>query len=280
MKHKSYEEVKNFFDYKSFDFLKKYVDNTPIEIRNSFSDDVFILIIGHLNRIDEILYFYKNIKNIIFAVDEGTSEQQIEKLKKSNCEYIIVKKPSFSGHFNINLQCSASYQGCEYLQQIKNVKKVIRMRSDQIILQLHTFINNFQFDKIGTICYCLLNQPNPGDFNYSKVNNLFSNSKNEKNLTYNYIMDYCLSGPTEELMKMFNYFENEPISAPAEHKLLMNYLYRKDLELNNTFEFVNSLFYFMMPVFVKKKIDFLMLKQDYHNWTVAIPLQPNIYKYE
>jgi len=51
------------------------------------------------------------------------------------------------------------------------------------------------------------------------------------------------------------------------------------MENNHSFEYLKDKVYFMITTLKKHNINFLMVKQDYHDWTVAMPLQPNLYWY-
>jgi hypothetical protein len=90
-------------------------------------------------------------------------------------------------------------------------------------------------------------------------------------------MDYCITGPISDMLDAFFYYENEPITKAAEKKIVETFLNKRGLEVNSSYDYLKNLFYFMTPTLEKFDINFLMIKQGYHDWTVAIPLQPNLY---
>ena len=275
------EDITKKFQYFSIDYIKNYCNQTSIDIRNNFNDDIYIVVIGHLNHIDDLIIFYKEIKNVVFVVDHDETEENKNKLKNNGFTVIVSDTPDFNGFGNVNFQCNSSMTGAKYVKSVGG-KYIIRMRSDQIILQIQDFINNFNFDKLGFISYFNQELPEPSSYDFLGFNNYYlkvNEHKSLNKLNYSYLMDYCISGPVDDMLLLFDYFESNPIPAPAEHKLLMTYFLKKDLEYDNSFENVKKLFYFMCGTFVEHKIDFIMIKQGYHNWSVAIPLQPNLYFY-
>ena len=171
------------------EYIKEYCDNTDINIRNNFNPDVYIVIIGHLLRIDDLIYFYKGLKNVVFVVDDIEDENKVKLLRENNFNVIISTTPKETGFGNINLQCTSTMVGINYLKSI-NINNMIRMRSDQIILQLHEFINNFKFDKIGFLSYIIPRIPHmTGGNDY--INSLISSEHklDVSKLSYNYVMD-------------------------------------------------------------------------------------------
>lgn len=278
---KLYLEIKDKFDYKNFDYIKSFVAKTSFEERNNFRDDVWIVVAGHLTFVDELIVFYKGLKNVLVVVDSKEDITKVKKLEKNNIKYIISQTPSSCGFGNINLQAVSSLDSMEYLKK-QGVKHAIRMRSDQLIVQMHDFINTHKFDKIGSICICLNTpQHNSHDNFFGFIDKLCIENNIPKNVSCNfntnYILDYCLTGPVEHLIEMFQYKEEEQFYAPAEHKLLLTYLHRTNKTLTNDIDFLRDNFVFFYNTLKENNIDFLSLKQNYHNWTVAIGIQPWLY---
>lgn len=243
----SWEQYRKYY---SADYVREYCKNTSLEERNSFSDDVNIMVIGHLTHVDVLIDFYRGIKNVLFVVDNTEEQYKVDALIQNGFEVITFNVPESSGFGNVNKQCGASKLGAEHLNTL-NRNYCIRMRSDQIILQLHKFINNFKFDKLGFLAYV--------------------------NSEGGYLMDYCISGPTLDMMDAFDYYEDDAIHKAAEKKIVETFLTKRGFEINSSYDYLKDMFYFMTPTLAKFNINFLMIKQDYHDWTVAIPLQPNLY---
>lgn len=241
------------FKWYSAEYVREYCKNTSISERNSFNKDINIMVIGHLSHIDILIDFYKGIKNVLFVVDNTEDESKVNRLRENGFEVIVFQVPLSSGFGNVNKQCGASKLGAEYLDSLGR-KYCIRMRSDQIILQLHKFITAFKFDRLGFIAYV--------------------------NDEGGYLMDYCICGPVKDMIKAFSYYEDTPIGKAAEKKIVETFLQQSGLEVDTSYDNLKSMFYFMIPTLAKNKINFLMIKQDYHDWTVAIPLQPNLYWHE
>ena len=122
-----------------FEYVKNYCDTTSISERNNFNDEVGIAIVGHVRHAEEISYFYKGLKNVVFIVDHDADANLVNKLKESGINVIENTRPTNTGFYNVNPQCSSSYAAAKYLKSIGK-KYMIRMRSDQIILQLHFFL--------------------------------------------------------------------------------------------------------------------------------------------
>ena len=266
-------------------YIEDYCDTNDITQRSDYRDDVCISVIGHLNYVENLIKFYKGLKNVIFIIDDLEDQSKVDLLKSNNFKIIInnVSKLPNNGFGNVNFQCSSSKLAAEYAIQ-NGYKYMIRMRSDQIILQLNKFINNFDFNKLGFFAY--INNTNP---HYSEgfhiVNKLLSEKYNidleGSNLCYNYLMDYCITGPVKEIDKLFNYLEIEKIDAPAEHKILMTYFCENKLVLDNSFENIKNNFNFILGCLIDNEIDFLMMKQNYNNWSVClIEDAPNLYLYK
>jgi hypothetical protein len=276
------EDITKKFQYFSTDYILNYCNKTNLEIRNNFTDDLYIVVIGHLRHLNDLIIFYKGLKNVIFVVDKTETENNINILKTNGFTVVVSDTPNFNGFGNVNFQCQSSIDGAKYVKSVGG-KYMIRMRSDQIILQIQDFINNFNFDKLGFIAYFNQSRPAPDAYDFNGFNfnyfTKFNRLKSLENLNYCYLMDYCISGPVDYLIDIFDYYENKPIPAPAEHKLLMTYFLKKEMDYDNSFENIKKHFYLMCGTFVENHIDFIMIKQGYHNWTVAIPLQPNLYYY-
>lgn len=251
----SWEQYRKYY---SAEYVREYCKNTSLEVRNGFSDDVNIMIIGHLTHLDILLDFYKGIKNVLFVVDNSEPDYKIDTLKENGFEVIVLDVPSFSGFGNVNKQCAASLLGANHLNK-QNKKYCIRMRSDQFIVQLHEFINNFNFDKLGFFAYV--------------------NSADVGTVSGGYLMDYCISGAVADMLDLFDYQESTVINRPAETKIVETFLTKRGMENNHSFEYLKDKVYFMITTLKKHNINFLMVKQDYHDWTVAMPLQPNLYWY-
>jgi hypothetical protein len=252
----SWEQYRKYY---SAEYVRNYVNSVSLEERNNFSDDVNIMIIGHLTHLDILIDFYKGIKNVLFVVDDSEEQYKIDALIENGFEVIILNVPSFSGFGNVNKQCASSMLGANYLND-RQRKYCIRMRSDQFIVQLHAFINKFKFDKLGFFSY--VNSPDTGTVDGG------------------YLMDYCITGPVVDMLDLFDYQESTIINRPAETKIVETFLTKRNMENNHTFTNLKTLFYFFLPILEENNINFLMVKQDYHDWTVAMPLQPWLYWYK
>jgi hypothetical protein len=242
--------MENNFKWYSAEYVREYIQNNSLSERNSFNSDVSIMIIGHLSHIDILIDFYKGIKNVLFVVDDTEDKSKVDRLIQNGFKTITYQTPSNSGFGNVNKQCGASKLGAEYLDSI-GAKYCIRMRSDQIILQLDKFINDFYFDKLGVLAYV--------------------------NSEGGYLMDYCISGPVKDMILTFDYQEDGQIQKAAEKKIVETFLSKSGKEVDTTYDNLKSHYYFMLPTLVKNEINFLMIKQGYHDWTVAMPLQPDLY---
>lgn len=242
-------------------YVTSYITKTPIEERNKFSDDVAILVIGHLDYAEILSQYYKDLKNVFFVIDNTEYEKNVKLLELHNIKYWVCDIPEEFGYGNVNLQASSSEFGLRNLKEL-GFNNVVRMRSDQIILQIHKFINNFKFDK-------------PGYFSYVEIER-----EHPRVLDGGYLMDYCITGEIDSLIEMFKYRElTKDNTLCAESKLFKTYLKSKKLEVKYNYDYVKKLVYFMLPVLIEHNINFLMLKQDYNDWTYTLP-KYKTYKFE
>ena len=93
------------------EFVENFLTSNSVDSRGNYTDDICIVVIGHLNYIDILIKFYKGLKNIIFVVDDTENKDKIEKLKKNNFVVLIneVSKIDYNGFGNVNFQSTSSY---------------------------------------------------------------------------------------------------------------------------------------------------------------------------
>lgn len=276
-----YLQIKDKFEYKNSLYIKEYCEKVSLQERNNFSDDIFIVVAGHQTYQEDLINFYKGIKNVIFVLDNGESQEKKNNIINNGFDYIVCQEPASRGFGNVNIQCVSSLAGVKHAKE-KGAKYILRMRSDKLMVQLHKFLNVHDFSRLGTISIAL-NTPkhnHQDDFDgwnnvaFTKNNILGSNTSK---LGTDYMLDYCLSGPIEDMLCLFDFYEDYSFYAPAEHKILLNFLIKKQLPLDNSYESLKKQLSLMLPVFVENNIEFLSLKQGYHNWTKAMSLQPYAY---
>jgi len=211
--------------------------------KNSFRDDVCVVIQGHTAHIGEILENYKGYKNIIWSMDDTCSLRDYGLVQATRINPVVVKRPANNGFGNINLQVVSTVEGLKYAKEL-GAKYCIKVRSDMVFSPLHKFIQNASFDKLGFL-YHATYQYNDFTKPFEPVNHFIKSfidfhnlDKEEVNLTRDYVSDFCVTGPVDELISFFDYEEYsqesssyEPVQAPAEYKFLLTICLRRDIEL-------------------------------------------------
>ena len=239
---------------------------------NSFRDDVFVIIQGHTNELLNIVRSYHGYKNIIWVLDSTCPLEHYNFLKdQTYINTCIANTGDFAGFGNVNWQARSTVAGIQYAKEL-GAKYCIKIRSDMALFPLEKFINNMNFDKVGFLWYCL-----NGYFNYDRAEydvNIFRDTfieyyklKDNNNITRNYVTDFCVSGPVDEVIAYFNWQEKETIPTVVEMKLLWNYMLKKGYYMDTSREFLQEKFYFFADLLRDYEIDLISFKHNHENWT-------------
>lgn len=250
--------------------------------KNAFRDDVYVVIQGHTNHMGELFGQYRGYKNIIWVMDDTSSLRDYSLMANTRINPVVIKRPNNPGYGNINLQSVSTVAGLKHAKKL-GAKYCIKIRSDMIFSPLHKFIDIADFSRLGFISYVTfpydsfekpMESISPYISNFIKLNKIES----PHNLSKNYVLDFCVIGPVDELISFFDYTEfpdRDPdvadgklhgnIPSPAECKYLLNYLLKKGYEMDNSIEGLKKRFNFFVSVLEEHKIDLISIKNDYSN---------------
>lgn len=235
---------------------------------NSYDDDIGIIVQGPYNysaeQLDTMLIAYKNYKNVFFIIHKN--EPNLTEITKilsnhNSINYAICDSPPIQGAHNINMQTISTLTGLHFLQEL-GFCKAIKIRSDMFFYPLQRFLNNLKFDKLSFWCYT------KKGFNIEKppynIHKYVADKYGKENLKFidlGYPTDLVVSGPIEDMKHYFNFQEQEEnyMTSP-EYKLIINYLYKKGLPLNNSFEYLKKHVYFFKDILINQKIDWFSIK--------------------
>ena len=257
--------------------------------KNFFSDDVYVVIQGHTEHLGEILANYRGYKNVVWALDDTSSMREYGLLHDSRINPVIVRRPSNPGFGNINLQSVSTVAGLKHAKNL-GAKYCIKIRSDMVFSPLHKFINNVDFSKLGFLSYVThayesFEKPMETVAEYIKNFVALHKIKDSTNITRNYVMDFCVTGPVDDLISFFDYTElpkatkiaegGKLVPSSAEYKYLLNYLWKNAYKMDTRKEYLKELFNFFLPVLEKHKIDLVSLKYNYMNYAHLRKKTPN-----
>ena len=250
--------------------------------KNSFRDDIYVVIQGHTEQIGEIFGNYRGYKNIVWALDDTESMRDYALMAKTRINPVVVKRPINPGFGNINLQSVSTVAGLKHAKKL-GAKYCIKIRSDMVFSPLHKFINKADFSRLGFLAYVTtpyadFEKPMETFSQYIEQFIAHHNIENKDNITKNYMMDFCAIGPVDQLISFFDHteFPNTPpdvdgeynyIPTPGELKYLLNYLQKEGHEIDTRKESLKKIFNLFLPVLEENDIDLISIKNDYSNYS-------------
>ena len=240
--------------------------------KNSFDDDIYIVITGGTKYIKEILPHYAGYKNVVWALDESTSMEDFRLIDSTDINPIVIKK--FVN--DLNLEACSAIAGLEYAKSL-GAKKCLKVGSDMVFSPLNKFLHTINFERSGFLDYTeypcnyrkMLLDPTSKEF-MRRV------SKHKSFITRNRVVDFCMCGPVNDLLVYFNYYEfpdkhvpyeaetgiagranGRRYSSIKEYKFMFNYMKAKGYEINNTEENLKKIFQFFWPTLEENDIDLI-----------------------
>ena len=240
--------------------------------KNSFDDDIFVVIQGHTKHIDDILRSYHGYKNIIWVLDDKCSIKDYNMISfHSSINTCVADVGDFGGFGNVNFQTKSTIAGVKYAKSL-GAKYCIKIRSDMAFSPLHKFINRMDFDKLGFLFHA-----DHGFFDFDKPDYSVHQYKSSfiehyelednHNISNDYVCDFCVTGPVDEVIDFFDWEESEPIPSIVELKLLWHYMLRKGYYMDTGKESLFEKFYFFIDMLLEQKIDLVSFKHNYTNFT-------------
>lgn len=244
--------------------------------KNMFDEDVYLIIQGHTSHLGEMIANYSGYKNVIWAIDDTDNMRNFGLISSSSINPVVVSRPLSPGFGNINLQSISTLGGLWYAKSL-GAKYCIKIRSDMVMKPLETFINACDFSTLGFLAY-VTNPYNHFDKQFEPINeyiNAFTSFYDikEHNITRNYVTDFCLTGPIDDLISFFDHVEEpdnpsaEGVQAPAEFKFLLNYLRNNGYKMDTSVEYLKKNFNFFISTLEEEGIDLISIKNNYSNYS-------------
>jgi|TARA_R110000824_G_scaffold130618_1_gene292581 hypothetical protein len=244
--------------------------------KNTFDDDVYIVIQGHTAQLGEMIANYSGYKNVIWAIDDTDNMRNFDLISSSGINPVVVARPLNPGFGNINLQSVSAVGGLRHAKDL-GAKYCIKIRSDMVMKPLETFINAYDFSTLGFLGY-VTNPYKHFDKPFEPIDEYISGFANfydikEHNITRNYVTDFCLTGPIDDVISFFDYVEEpdnpsaEAVHAPAEFKFLLNYLRKNGYKMDTSREYLKKNFNFFISTLEEEGIDLINIKNNYSNYS-------------
>jgi len=240
----------------------------------------YIIIQGHTNYCDFLIEHYKNTDNVIWCTDEVTPLTDLNKIKDSNIHLETIPSVS-SGYGNINLQVQTTLKGLKKAKEL-GATDALKIRSDMYFSDTQKFFDIMLNDKkIHQLTY--VNHVPPHEYPHHLVSNtaewITENELIVKNDNlYNYVTDFCNYGNIDEMILYWDYpFEESPLAVNAEIKLFINYVRKKEYEIDFSFEYMSEIYGFFLSKLRENKIQLNSLKHGYNMATLGTSGWENCY---
>ena len=238
--------------------------------KNNFDKDIGIIIQGpyqNSNIFEYIVNAYSGINNVIFILHKNEIElEQKSKmlLDHNSINYAICDTPSNSGYQNVNVQAASVMTGLNILENL-GYKKAIKIRSDMVLYPLHTLLNNLEWDKLNFFEYVRVGYHIDRKNTNEKIIKKYKDNINYKPA---YPTDYIVAGKINDMKMYFDYYEQEYENWAAEYKFIFNYLYRKNLMLDNSIDYLKNYCNFFRRTLKEKEIDMVWITREWRNLAI------------
>jgi len=209
-----------------------------------------IVIQGPTNHYKEVLKSYKNVPNVVWSTWDDEPLENIEYIKKY-IPVILNKKPSFSGHLNINMQTISTMGGINYLKE-KGINEILKVRGDVIITGIIKFLSILKGKDMAFLA--IAKEGVRDDLYYELV---------YKHYSHDYPVDLVVYGTTQNIENSFNFIVEENQFIPPEALVLYNFLIGNNLEYKSTYNYlINNGVYFYLNDCIDNKIELNWLKHN------------------
>ena len=209
-----------------------------------------IVIQGPTNYYKEVLKSYKNVPNIVWSTWDDEPLENIEYIKKY-IPVVLNKKPSFSGHLNINMQTISTIGGVNYLKE-KGINEILKVRGDVIITDIIKFLSILKGKDMAFLA--IAKEGIRKDLYYELVYRHYS---------HDYPVDLVVYGTTQNVENSFNFIIEENQFIPPEALVLYNFLIGNNLEYKSTYNhLINNGVYFYLNDCIDNKIELNWLKHN------------------
>ena len=209
-----------------------------------------IVIQGPTNHYKEVVECYKDIPNVVWSTWDDEPLENIEYIKKY-IPVILNKKPSFSGHLNINMQTISTMGGVNYLKE-KGVNEILKVRGDVIITNIIKFLSILKGKDMAFLA--IAKEGIRKDLYYELV---------YKHYSHDYPVDLVVYGTTQNIENSFNFVIEENQFIPPEALILYNFLVGYNLEYKSTYNhLMNNGVYFYLNDCIDNQIELNWLKHN------------------
>ena len=209
-----------------------------------------VIIQGPTNYYKEVLKSYENIPNVVWSTWDNEPLENIEYIKKY-IPVVLNKKPSFSGHLNINMQTISTMGGVNYLKE-KGIHEILKVRGDIVITNITKFLSILKGKDIAFLA--IAKEGTRKDLYYELVYRHYS---------HDYPVDLVVYGTTQNIENSFNFMVEENQFIPPEALVLYNFLIGNNLEYKSTYNhLINNGVYFYLNDCIDNKIELNWLKHN------------------
>ena len=203
---------------------------------------IILLIQGPTNYFNDIIKYYGHLENVIWTTWKN------DKYKNDTYENIkmnYIEMPQHRGYHNINLQCKSIIEGLKIINDKKCY--ILKIRSDIIIKNIEkliTYLANAYNNKISILC---------------PQNTLYHHNISIRGQYW--IVDYITFGNYDDTYKLWNYYETDKNTIPAELKLTKQFV----KNIKDKIEF-KKYFDFFINYIVHNNIDIFWLSHKDHRF--------------
>lgn len=159
--------------------------------------DVSILIQGPTKYSSEVIHSYRGIKNVLWCTWDDEPQEEIKVIEEAGIFVHLIKKPKYSGYWNVNFQCKSTYEGLLKCKELFDSKYYLKIRSD------------FKITNITLLCERFI-------LKEEKINFLGWADRLE-----GFFLDYIVFGDYENMSKYWQYIDNESNGYPCPEIFLM-----------------------------------------------------------
>lgn len=206
-------------------------------------------------------HFYKSISDsysplikegypVCWAIWKDEPIENINYIRDTGIEVILVEKPDFPGYLNINMQTISAIASIKYIIEKYNVNEILKARGDVLINKPLTLLNVLCGKKAAFIGTC--KEGARKDLYYELIYPHFSHDYPDNNFLY---------GTAQNVYNAFNFYIEEWACIPPESLIAYHLMDGMGVEFNLNFEYMKSKdIYFYFKDCLENNITFSWLK--------------------
>lgn len=189
---------------------------------------------------------------VVWATWEDEPKKNIDYIRNTGIEVILLPKPSFPGYLNINMQTVSAIAAINHLISNYQVKEILKARGDVLVnkpLDLLKILKGKQAAFIGTC-----KEGVRKDIYYELVYPHYSHDYPDNNFFY---------GSSQNVHSAFNFYIEELAFIPPESLVAYHLMQEMGVEFNLNFEYMKSKgIHFYFKDCLDKNITFFWLKHN------------------